>query len=296
MMIKIYFVLHALASVAITPDARLVQWDSAGLSCAELVRGIADGLGEAFVIHADLQGSSRDGRLNCSTNALHAESATELAEFVYGLTKWSVGTTGIWMDENAVPGLIDADILAGRGRWTAGATGRRIPGNKSEGDVELEDAFLVESVRAIGLAFDVAIVYSSDCDVSTDGVSVVDKQVASGKVANEQVAGGLTLSLDGVDLPTCLALMTERFDLKWSVVGDLIYLSPAEGKPQGVASASPSGGLRDGAGSVTRLKEDLADKPLTLVAKHGLHRVGEDHAKADRLESERLCREIELRD
>jgi hypothetical protein len=307
MIAEFYLILCACVGISTTPDTGLVLWGSDGLSCTGLIQRIADSSGEAFAIRADPPGTDRSRRLFCSTNAIADQSASWLVESVCGLTRWGVGDTGIWMDLSDIPGLIAADIHHQRPPWVTRATGRRMPGDKVQGDVELEDASRVESIRAIGLAFGVAIVYSSGCDlstdgvdVSTDGVAVADGQSDRSQPDRSQPDRRLSLSLEDVDLPTCLSLMTERFKLKWSVVGDLIYLYPVHGGSRGISNAGLDAGLQDGRESVTGREMGLAEEPETSGTRGGpdrldgdRDRLDGDRLRADRLESERLCRGFE---
>ncbi|MEZ6083526.1 MAG: hypothetical protein R3E58_06170 [Phycisphaerae bacterium] len=268
-------------------DGAVVKWDANGLSCAELIRGIADCSGDAFAIRAAMDDADRSRRFYCSTDSITETQALTLAESLFGLSVWKVGRISIWMDRGEVPGLIAADIKRLQATGDSDGRANLSPDRREVGDVELADATLPESVRAITLAFGVPIVYSSESDVSTDGISVER----------------LSLSLGDVDLNTCLSLVAERFEMRWSVVGEMMYLAPA-GVRSGNASGLPGNAdLRDGVESVTDFRTGQpksdgrpANRRLVLQQSQTSSEVQTDRSVESQLEAERLCRELEVRD
>ncbi len=274
----IWFGLSPIPSFAVVGDVAAerpqdvggVRWEAGGLTCAQLIERICEQADVAFAIRANEQGGSRPARLHCTADSVSIAQATQLVESVYGLTGWTTGRTSIWMEAVRVPGLIASDARQ-RGEALTGAEGKLAEGTPI-GDVELEDASLLESVKAMALAFDVVIVYSSHCEISTDGV-LVER---------------LTLSLDDVDLDTCMSLMTERFKLAWAVTGDLIYLTSAENGAGNKFLPRSDADLRDGQESVTESEIGRANMLGKLAERRDLKR-----AVDDQIEAARLCRELE---
>lgn len=277
----VHWMCGACVAMASVSDVREVRWDADGISCSALIQRVSDCSGDAFAIRADLQRADRSVRLHCSSESIAEAQALMLAESVYGLSRWKVGGTSIWMDTAEVPGLIAADIQRRQGGWTQASNRGRIPGDKVIGSVELDDSTLAESSRAVALAFGVPIVYSSGCDVSTDGIS------------NER----LSLSLDGVDRETCLSLMAERFNLEWSVLEGLVYLAPIAQGANRAAALRERADLRDGLESVTDPESSHAltrGRAANMRLLFRRNRANESRSKQS--EAERLCRELELRD
>ncbi len=249
-----------------------VHWGGAGLTGAQLIERIANHEGVAFAIRSDPSDRKHELQLYCTSDSIDLADAKSLVETVFRMVGWQVGHSSIWMKSEHSPTLIRSDIRLQQGGIDIAQEQKKFAGGGPVGDIELESATLVESIAAVALAFDVAIVYSSGCDISTDGVSVER----------------LSFSLEDVDLNTCLSLVSERFDLGWILLGNVVLLTPIEKAGNGISVGEASAGLRDSNESVTESQTAAIEKPPKSILNKD-----RNHNKADRTEVERMLHEFE---